>query len=356
MGRAGTVAISLLMLAIGVGVGTWVTSGLTWTAGSKVWTLITVAGAFGGMLYTFRDGGLVTPHAVDGQAHHYNLGWIADCAYGIAGAYVIFLLLPTEIGGPGEDADVLSGSPFDQMKLLGLALVGGYGGRSLVDRALANLVKKIDDVQQSADRVVAEKATDARALELVQLHLDDEEEARDSDEIKTVVASASRAVRLEIFKQARSVRTENWKNNPLLMARTIPIFEGLIENSAGEVYHRNHAQLGYALKDQGGPDSPANDWQGAYAQLDKAIAIRNQESKELRRLDGSPAFLMYEFNRALCGIKLGKDKSAVLGDLRTASQRESLLKAIRKEKIFKQWASENSVDLESLQASSAEDP
>lgn len=336
------------MLIVGVAIGYLIGTDVALGDNGKLWILVTVAGAFGGMLYTFRDGGINKPHPSYDDPNRYDLGWIADCAYGVAGAYVILLLLPTEIGDAGGEAKKLMGSAIDQMKLLGLALVGGYGGRSLVDRAFANLVKRIDGVQESAEKVAAEKATDAKALELAQLQLDEEEDARDAEDIKTAVACASRVARLEIFKQARAVRTANWKKNPPLMARTIPIFEGLIENSAGEVYHRNHGQLGYALKDKGGPDSPDNDWQGAYAQLERAITLKNQEGSSLRRADGSPAYLMYEFNRAICGIKLGKDKAGILADLQTASQRDSLRKAISKEQIFLDWASGNGVDLKTL--------
>ena len=53
--------------------------------------------------------------------------------------------------------------------------------------------------------------------------------------------------------------------------------------------HRNHAQLGYALKDKEPPDFAA-----AEAELTEAIKLRND--------DGDRGFLLYEFNRALARI------------------------------------------------------
>jgi len=339
--------LGVVMLAAGYGMGRWVEVGLGISNDAIAWFFITFAGAFGGMLYTFRDGGLEIPHKVEGQ-YRYNLGWISDCLYGVAGAYVVFLLVPMNIGGQ-SNFDPLSGLMIDQIKFFALALVGGYGGRSLVDRAFANMEKKIDQVQQATEKAAAEKETDALALELVQHHLDDdEEEAQPLDQLKNKISAASRRVRFDIFIQARAIRTSTWKNNPSLMARTIPIFEALIENDAGVKYHRNHAQLGYALKDRGGLNSSHNDWQGAYEQLDKAIRLRDEEGTTLRRSDGSPAFLMYEFNRAICAIKLSKDTASIVDDLQAACARKSLRKSILDEPLFSEWAQKAGVDLEDV--------
>jgi hypothetical protein len=344
MKRFSVTLLGVVMLAAGYGMGRWVEAGVGLPNPALAWLCITFAGAFGGMLYTFRDGGLEIPHKVNGQ-HRYNLGWISDCLYGIAGAYVVFLLVPMNIGSE-SDFDPLIVPMIDQIKFFALALVGGYGGRSLVDRALANMQNKIDQVQQAAEKAAAEKETDALALELVQRHLDEEEEAQPLDQLKNKISAASRGVRFDIFKQARAVRTSTWDNDPPLMARTIPIFEALIDNDAGESFHRNHAQLGYALKDRGGPNSPDNDWQGAYNQLSIAIRLRDEQGTNLRRSDGSPAFLMYEFNRAICAVKLSKDTAGIVADLQVACARKSLHEAILGEKLFSKWAKIAKVDLE----------
>ncbi len=354
MSRVSAMLLGTVVLVAGYGLGRWVEAGLSLSSQAIVWLSISLAGAFGGMLYTFREGRLVKPHQDPDQPDHYNLGWISDFLYGVAGAYVVFLLVPTDIGNAGV-TDPLgdSVSVLDQIRFVALALVGGYGGRSLVDRALASLEKKIDQVQQATEKAAIEKETDARALEMVQRHLDDEEEAQPLDQLKSKISASTHGVRFEIFKQARATRTATWKSKPLLMARTIPVFKALIDNDAGERFHRNHAQLGYALKDRGGTDSSDNDWQGAHTQLDIAIRLRDEKAIDLRRSDGSPAFLMYEFNRAICAIKLGMDAVTIERDLRVACARESLRKAILNDSLFRDWADEVGMNLETITQSGA---
>ena len=52
-----------------------------------------MAGGFGGLLYTIRDSGFELIHKNDKENQVLRLGWLADCAYGIAGAFVVFLLM-----------------------------------------------------------------------------------------------------------------------------------------------------------------------------------------------------------------------------------------------------------------------
>jgi len=192
--------------------------------------------------------------------------------------------------------------------------------------ALANLAKRIDHAEKTAEEAATEKEIDAEARELVQLQLDDEEEPQDEATLEAAVNNASRATRFEVFKEARSFRTKNWEK-PESMLRVIPIFRALIDNAAGQVFHRNHAQLS------------------------RAIALRDRKGTELVRSDGSPAFLMYEFNRAICAIELGLDDKAILADLTVARRRESLRKLIEKDTVFTGWAKAHGVDLETLRMS-----
>jgi hypothetical protein len=76
-------------------------------------------------------------------------------------------------------------------------------------------------------------------------------------------------------------------------------------------FHRNHAQLGYALKDKVPPDLAA-----AEAELTEAITLRNAA--------GDRGFLLYEFNRALTRIMRGgsnpspEARAAIEADLKAA--------------------------------------
>ena len=306
---------------------------------------VTVAGAFGGMLYTIRDCGIELPHRSTRGAKppRIELGWIADCAYGIAGAYIAFLILPTDLLGEGMTPDRLlsTGSVLNLIKVLAIALVGGYGGRKLVDHALSSLAKDAKKEAKEAKEQLAQiQVGDTNALELVNRHLDSGEEAVDIAELKSAVRSASRAARLEIFKEARRMRQKHWREDKSLMERTIPIFEALIDNAAGESYHRNHAQLAYAIKDREKTGDPMADWERAYRELTHAIDLRDRQ--------GARGFLMYELNRAWCAIELGKEVEEIRKDLLAASKNAYTLDLFQEIETFTSWAQANGLDLASL--------
>ena len=326
--------VLIALITFGYYGGIYTDLNITLTADAKVFLMITLAGAFGGLLYTAREDGFTLPHRDPNNKHVWKLGWVSDCAYGIAGGYVVFLILPTD-PSPSSDPNQLLAF----LKPLALALVGGYGGRGLVDRALANIAKDAKEAVQTAKETKAQmdqiQETDTLAKKLVTQHLDENAEVQDVAGLQQAVKEASLAARFEIFKEAREIRKSNWKENPTLMERTVPVFEALIENVAGEEFHRTHGQLGYALKDKPDPD-----WEGAYKQLSEAIKLRDA--------DGAKGFLMYEFNRAICGIKLQKDKESVLPDIKAAAARDSLNKKIMQMEEFKKWAETNELSLENL--------
>lgn len=334
----------IILLAIGFLAGFFIDSGITWSGKCTFLSIISAAGAFGGLLYTARDSGLELLHRNPEKKMIINLGWIADCAFGIAGAYVVFLLLPTELmSSEANGATTLTDMPaLNLIKLLALALVGGYGGRSLVDTALSNLKKDIKNVRQEAadakEKIDQIQEIDTEAKELVTRQFDEGESLKDIQKLKETIQKASKNARFEIFKEARAFRKKCYDDKKFpLMKRTIPVFEALINNEAGEQYHRNHAQLAYALKDQGGDNEAENEWQKAYDELGKAIALRDKEGVE--------GFFMYEFNRALCGMKLGIDNSKILEDVKKAKQDDFIVEIIKKDKTTQEWVSSNKIKI-----------
>jgi hypothetical protein len=76
------------------------------------------------------------------------------------------------------------------------------------------------------------------------------------------------------------------------MERSIPVFRALIASDRERVYHRNHGELGFALKDKADPD-----WQEAFRELTMAIDIRGKPASE-------KGWAVYEAIRALCRINL----------------------------------------------------
>ena len=182
-------------------------------------------------------------------------------------------------------------------------------------------------------------------MTILNRHFDTDLDGEDVEELKHAIKVCSPSIRFQIFTQARKVRTDNWHSNIPLMERTIPVFEALIENETEGEFHRNHAQLGYALKDQQEPD-----WSRAKTELEKAIELRDKENQS--------GYLMYEFNHAICVIKLDQEfsqgnsssssnREIILKDLCAAGRRFSLRKLIETEDPIVSWVNLNDVDLES---------
>jgi hypothetical protein len=133
-------------------------------------------------------------------------------------------------------------------------------------------------------------------------------------------------------------RASNWRGDAAQkaqMERSIPIFRALIACDHENRYHRNHGQLGYALKDQRKPD-----YRGAEEELGIAIQIR-----------GDQGWPYYEANRALCRIVLDAAnspspssesvKSAIAADLAVAYASPLTAPWVRREKAVQDWLLRN---------------
>jgi hypothetical protein len=167
-----------------------------------------------------------------------------------------------------------------------------------------------------------QETKDAAALGLNDRQLNPKYDAPaiQQEQLNEAFKEASKPSKVAIFTQAEKIRSENWRNNKEIMERTIPIFRALIENDGKNEFHRNHAQLGYALKDQRNPD-----WAAAEQELTKAIEIRGNWKER--------GWMIYEFARAICRINQDKDfangsaskpdaRQKILNDLSIAAQSE----------------------------------
>ncbi len=262
----------------------------------QLYWMISLSGMFGGLLFGIRDKRLVLPHRYEGSRTDINPGLLTDLLFGLAGGFIIFLVVPgTFEFKPGWEA----------IKVLAIAVVGGYGGRAIVQKVLEQNIHQLEaDVQ----KIQKQNKTDADALALVTQHLDADPDTPPVSEkkLREVIAASSARTRVMIFDQARQYRKSSRVNVQREdIPRVIPIFEGLIEADKDGKYHRNHSQLAYALKDQNQPD-----WVRAKEELDQAIRIRDANNVG--------GYLVYEFNRALCNINLGAPMDSILSDLERA--------------------------------------
>ena len=289
-------------------------------------SIIGLPGIFGGLLYGMRGQSLSLPHRK--QSHRWEPGVLGDCLYGLAGGLVIFLVVPGEFA--------LTAIPSLQLiKLIAIAIVGGYGGRSLVEKVLSQQVR---DLTERVEEAEAQTAIDEKAVQLTNQHLDDDVEVSqvDENELRAAVAAASLTAREKIFYTVRLFRKNAFPNRRDLLPRAIPVIEGLIKADRDGKYHRNHGQLGYALKDK----EPA-DPQAALEQFTRAIEIRD-------RL-GIQGYGIYEYSRAQCRIRLGGERQEILEDLERAAQSPVASKRLREQDAWNQdvfqWLDQNKTEI-----------
>lgn len=212
--------------------------------------------------------------------------------------------------------------------------------------ALGVLQGKVERMDSEAEERDEQARDDARALSVARRQLDPGpgSPAVPDEEICTSIERASPPARAQIFYLAREVRRTTWRDSKAKerMERTIPIFRALIASDNEGKYHRNHGQLGFALKDQRRPE-----WSEAQAALSEAIRRRGAWEAH--------GWLFYEFNRAICRMKMDEQfhralpssseaKAGILSDLQAASHAEDLRDYIAADETIAEWMDLNKVD------------
>ena len=165
------------------------------------------------------------------------------------------------------------------------------------------------------------------------------------EEIKEAIRQASAPVLVQIFNRARASRRENEAaGNREAVARIVPIFKALIAHDRAARFHRNHAQLAYALK--ASSDVPPHE--EIIAELTKAISVRGHWRKA--------GFILYELNRALSRIeadpsfKRGEKspeavRNEIVADLQVSRSSQGLRRSISSNETIRRWLQLNQVDL-----------
>jgi hypothetical protein len=238
----------------------------------------------------------------------------------------------------GDDA---SAKPFTLSIILYFSIAGFLGSYIVTRLVLQHEFAVAErDIAEVAGRVVREEVqrrdqADATALALITQQLDPKESPVEQEALTKAIAAASQVTRQVIFTRARRQRRDSARDNDALQ-RTIPVFRALIAADEAGMYHRNHGQLAYALKDQVPPD-----WAEAEKELSEAIRIRDER--------GARGFHIYEFNRAICRIVQDPDFAAqqastpaqrerVVKDLMAAMQSRSVGEIVRDDPRVLQWA------------------
>jgi hypothetical protein len=206
---------------------------------------------------------------------------------------------------------------------------------------LAITQRAVNQAKQEITQTLDEKAVrDATLLSLVEQALNPSTGAPpiDQSELDAAMAAASPAARVQAFTAARRQRRTTWRDNKARMALTIPVFRALVSSDVGNEYHRNHGELGFALKDQ-----PVPDWKAALTALDEAIR---------RRPPGEHTGLFYEFNRVLCLLTLAEAGTAepntderVTADLRAVAANAPLFELLKKQTVVARWIQQTGWDI-----------
>jgi len=162
---------------------------------------------------------------------------------------------------------------------------------------LVGVMSRADqDASEKLRRIEEQDAVDLRALNVVERFISGRVGTSDIAALTEAVAAASARAKKLVFYEAEEARTRSWRNNKIVVERTIPIFRALVQTDHDGYYYKTKAKLAYALKDQREP-TPRD--------LEEAIALLGESiEKRDMRCDSAP---LYEFNRALCRILLDPD-------------------------------------------------
>lgn len=222
---------------------------------------------------------------------------------------------------------------------------------------LAALSSQVTKIAGRVDEISKRARADARALSLVYRQLNPGPEAAPvpQEELNAALQAASMPTRVQVFYQARQLREDGRREgNVSKMEPAIPVFRALIAADTEGRFHRNHAQIGYALKDKYNLLTDRTRASEAEAilsdasnELSKAIEIRDRQ----RETD----WLMYEFSRAFCQVELEhlrrddrpsapEVRERILQDLRVAiADEDAKQEILRADSPLLRWMQRNHV-------------
>ena len=282
---------------------------------SPLYLSLILAGALGGLLYSILlDGELELPSWSKKNPNNLNPGFLGEIFVGIGGAFIAYKFLPQELRNLGD--------PGLEITIFVTGLVGGYGGKAILDAALKKVINRIDTANEAKE--IAE--SQAKELEektyirnLVNQQIQEGLNQSELSEMQEKLESATDDVKKIVFNlahDARSLgrRTLTFKDR---VNRTIPIFKALVASDNNNPSY--NAELGYAYISSQPPDLDK-----AISYLDRAIELRVPGSST----EGDS--WKYEMNRAIARIGLGNSQSRddILKDLFAVEQRKELAQAI----------------------------
>src|SRR6185437_2288242 len=168
--------------------------------------------------------------------------------------------------------------------LLVVFVVWGFVASYLLTRLRAAGAFRTFEIAQITQQLLDDQAArDATALELLERTLNPASGVAppSQEQLNQAIAAASPLIKAQAFLQASRQRQASWNRDSEKekMERTIPVFKALIASDTDRRYHRNHAQLGYALKDSRQP---------LWAEAERALA------EAIKRRGPCQGWILYE--------------------------------------------------------------
>lgn len=256
---AGVVAMARLLNETGP------STGVVYYPTGNVVAMVAIMGALGGLLaaHTQGDRGLVWPYHYEGDKPRYEFGVLGDILLGVAGGIVVFVTVP------GDPAGVITERATEMLRFLALPVIGGFGARTLLQKAVDARVGALEEETEKLkrDREAARKGDEARKR--VQEYLAATGTADlDQAALQTLLQDADEGALLDIFEQVKDFRqSREDKRNFADLGRAVPVLEAL-RGSRGPKDHLIDAQIAFiiAKKEPKAPEAEV------IAALDRAIA------------------------------------------------------------------------------------
>jgi hypothetical protein len=284
---------------------------------------VVVAGEFGGLLYAIQDNKIVLPsikyiteedvfsHKNIKICEGINLGVLSDLLFGVGGGLLIFLVTP---GVPD------SAENFGMIKLISLAIVGGYSGQVLIkkvaDKSMEAMAEKTEKLEKDINNIQEIKDNDQEAYKMFYKIIDGKEIG--NEEIRRALKNVSPSVNLRGFTLLDERRKElvfkiidnrnapevNLKSAREKLRLFIPLLEEIINAEEGydaretNLYlHYHYASLAYLYKDQDNPN-----WKSALFYTKKAIDIYRKKDSSIPKT--------YMLNKLICHINMNDKEQA----------------------------------------------
>ena len=228
--------------------------------------ILMFSGIMGGVIYTILvDGYVEMPRFVANKGDQFEAGLFGDILLGIAGAIVLdFLTQATPLSAKAN------------IEVAALGIVGGYGGRAILQFALNRMFSDINVLEEDRQKYLKaayqqkmEAVDGLKIIDQLNKHIQTGLTNSELAELTAAIRQAAATVRKQVFDLAKDFRrTANLSDvTKPRIERTIPIFEALIDSEPDN--HQFYAEAAFAYKDSGSPDLFK-----AIQYLDKAIETR----------------------------------------------------------------------------------